>query len=160
MDERMSFEARLADAFARYADLAPVAVDGSIAATAIAAGGRRGFTMPWPRTRRAVVWATLALLLVALLAALAVGALVSRHDRLPGAFAQAGPSQIQFVSATALLGDGRVLVLGENGYAADNSSIPARVELFDPRTSTFAPTGSMAAPRYNVTATTLRDSRC
>ena len=159
MDERVSFEARLADAFGRYADLAPVAVDGAIGPSAIAAGRRRRLTMPWPQTRRSVAWATLALLLLALLAALAVGALVNRHDRLPGAFSQTGPSQIHGIEAAALLADGRVLVTGMNGWAADSSSIAAPVELFDPRTSSFTPTGAMAAPRYQVTATTLRDGR-
>lgn len=64
-------------------------------------------------------------------------------------------------SVTLLL-DGRVLVAG--GYGGPNagaypSNSIASAEIWDPDTSTFEPTGSMASPRVNHTATLLLDGR-
>jgi hypothetical protein len=61
---------------------------------------------------------------------------------------------------TTLLLDGRVLVVG--GYGGPyqySSSAVASAEVWDPETSTFAPTGSMAAARVGHTATVLPDGR-
>ena len=61
---------------------------------------------------------------------------------------------------TTLLLDGRVLVIGGYGgpYAYPSSAI-ASAEVWDPETSTFLPTGSMAAARVGHTTTLLPDGR-
>jgi hypothetical protein len=57
--------------------------------------------------------------------------------------------------AATLLPDGRVLVAGgQNGQDA-----LATAEIFDPRTRTWSPTGSMHLPRTGGTALTLPDGR-
>jgi hypothetical protein len=53
-----------------------------------------------------------------------------------------------------LLSDGRVLVTGGWGSSSD---ILDSAELFDPKTGTFGPTGSMTTARYGHTATLLSD---
>ena len=61
---------------------------------------------------------------------------------------------------TTLLLDGRALVVGGfGGPFAYSSSAIASAEVWDPKTSTFAPTGSMAASRVGHTATVLPDGR-
>jgi N-acetylneuraminic acid mutarotase len=60
-------------------------------------------------------------------------------------------------SATVLL-DGRVLVVG--GFAnAVNASSLASAELYDPRTGSWTPTGSLTQARIGHTATLLADGR-
>jgi uncharacterized delta-60 repeat protein len=54
-----------------------------------------------------------------------------------------------------LLSDGRVLIIG----GSDGSKELASVELYDPATGTFSPTGSLATPRDDFTATALSDGR-
>jgi hypothetical protein len=54
-----------------------------------------------------------------------------------------------------LLSDGRVLIAG----GLDESNFPASVDLYDPATSTFSPTGSIATARVSHTATALSDGR-
>lgn len=58
--------------------------------------------------------------------------------------------------AAALLADGRVLIAGghDNSYLAI-----ATAELFDPATSTFVATASMATPRQDFTLVALADGR-
>jgi hypothetical protein len=59
-----------------------------------------------------------------------------------------------------LLADGRVLITGGGraGWLTDAPHLSS-AELFDPRTGTFSPTGSMATPREVHTATLLANGR-
>ncbi|MEO8230497.1 MAG: hypothetical protein ABI628_12150, partial [Chloroflexota bacterium] len=157
----MSFEARLADAFERYADLAPVAVEPSIAQLAVAsAGPRRRAGMPGVLGRRTLVLAVLALmLLAALAAALVVGSLINRHMGLPGKFSDVGPSQIRYIAAAAGLDDGRVVVFGEARPTAPASTPDTLIELFDPATKTFKQLAAFPEPRNGFTATALRNGK-
>jgi hypothetical protein len=160
MDERMSFEARLSDAFGRYADLAPVTADPSIAQRAIAFGRRRDLGSLWPSGRRTLVWVGVALaLLLALAGALLVGSLLQRHERLLGGFSEVGPSQIRFIEAAALLGDGRVVVFGEGRTGIDPAGPVTQVEVFDPNTKTFAPLATLSESRTGFTATALENGQ-
>ena len=61
-----------------------------------------------------------------------------------------------------MLADGRVLVVGGQYVVFDGKAqyqavvkTTASAEIYDPATETFSPTGSLAAPRYNHTATLL-----
>jgi hypothetical protein len=54
-----------------------------------------------------------------------------------------------------LLSDGRILIAGGN----DQSTVLTSAELYDPATSSFSPTGSMATPRGYHTTTLLPDGR-
>ena len=54
-----------------------------------------------------------------------------------------------------LLADGRVLILG-GADARDEQGQFASAELFDPRTTTFAPTADMHFTRYKIQGTSLR----
>jgi hypothetical protein len=168
MRDAVTFETRLADALGRYADLAPVMDDAEIARQAVAARGRRHWVGPitWPSPQRTLAWSLLTVLaLAALGAAIVVGALLlTRHEHLPGAFTSVGPMRYEYAShpgASAVLEDGRVLFVG--GATDEDPSIgkPAPGgELFDSRTKTFQPTvGQMSEPRYDPSATTLRDGR-
>jgi hypothetical protein len=62
-----------------------------------------------------------------------------------------------------LLPDGRVLVAGGDTVqlvaASTNGDTPSSVELYDPSTGTFSPTGSMISGRANQTATLLTNGR-
>jgi len=70
--------------------------------------------------------------------------LPSVHPRLPLGFSPTGSMTAARDTHTAtLLSDGRVLIAG--GYAG--LTYLASAELYDPKTGTFSPTGSMATPR-------------
>jgi len=74
-----------------------------------------------------------------------------------GTFTSTGPLLEGLSSAAAVrLSDGRVLIVGGRIY--NQSGQPtATAEIYNPASGTFAFTGSMATPRYNHTATLLRD---
>jgi hypothetical protein len=87
---------------------------------------------------------------------------VTLYDPATGTFSPTGSMGTgrAFFTAT-LLPDGRVLVAG--GGPAQYGPHPgpdlATAELYDPKTGTFSPTGSMGIPRQDHTATLLRDGR-
>ncbi|MGC8635071.1 MAG: Kelch repeat-containing protein [Candidatus Limnocylindrales bacterium] len=76
-----------------------------------------------------------------------------------GVFSPIGSMSVGRMGATAtLLADGRVLVAGGQSTYAPSSAL-ASAELYDPRTGTFSPTGSMSTPRAGHTATLLADGQ-
>ena len=156
MGDPETFERRVADAFSRYADLAPVTVDHAIAEQAIASGRRgsrvrlRVLDRPMV-SRRVAVSAALALLLLgAVVATLIVGSALDRTPRLPGRIVPIGPADVAFDAvAAAPLDDGRVLLFG--GVAAG-----AGDAILDPATGVLTPTTTaMIERRAGSTATTL-----
>jgi hypothetical protein len=92
------------------------------------------------------------------LAALATAEL---YDPMTGTFSPTGSMGASRAWTTAtLLSDGRVLIAG-GATAGDISTrkILASAELYDPKTGTFSPTGSMTTARGGQTATLLSDGR-
>jgi WD40 repeat protein len=85
--------------------------------------------------------------------------LAQLYDPRTGTFSPTGSlTVVRGGMSATLLRDGRVLVAG--GYAcASGDATWASAELYDPTTGTFSPTGSMAAPRSQHTATLLADGR-
>jgi LysM repeat protein len=82
------------------------------------------------------------------------------YDPRTGTFSPTGSMATARTGQTAnLLSDGRVLIAG-GGNSTDITSVSlASAELYDPRTGTFSPTGSMATARFSATATLLSDGR-
>src|SRR5205807_2487168 len=58
-------------------------------------------------------------------------------------------------AGVALLKNGKVLIAG----GEIPSTVTATVELYDPATDSFSPTGSMIKPRFLPTATVLQDGK-
>jgi hypothetical protein len=83
------------------------------------------------------------------------------YDPKIGTFGPTGPMTVPRSGHTAtLLADGRVLVAGgRNVNDASDWSYLSSAELYDPKTGTFSPTGSMATARDLHTATLLSDGR-
>ena len=83
------------------------------------------------------------------------------YDPATGTFAPTGSMTASRGGTSAtLLPDGHVLFAGGyNCAAAGEDGIWASAELYDPATGAFSPTGSMAAPRSQHTATLLADGR-
>jgi hypothetical protein len=81
------------------------------------------------------------------------------YDPKSGTFSPTGSMGTARAWQTAtLLRDGRVLVAGGNGGTGSTGS-QASAELYDPKTGTFSPTGSMTTARSEHTATLLSDGR-
>ncbi len=83
------------------------------------------------------------------------------YDPISGTFGPTGPMETARAEHTVtLLADRRVLVTGGLQTLLVNKGLPiASAELYDPRTGTFNPTGSMAIPRVGYTATLLVDGQ-
>ena len=83
------------------------------------------------------------------------------YDPSTGTFSPTGSmSAVRSGETATLLHDGRVLFAGGYNCApAGADGTWASAELYDPATGTFSPTGSMAAPRQQHTATLLADGR-
>ena len=76
-----------------------------------------------------------------------------------GTFSATGSMAMQRMGPTAtLLLDGGVLVAGGYGGVHDGTDLNS-AELYDPRTGTFGPTGSMTSTGTGLTATALHDGR-
>ena len=81
-------------------------------------------------------------------------------DPKTGRFAAAGPMQENGWNFQAIrLADGRVLVAGGMAFGGDDATPLASAEIFDPKTATFATTGSQTAPRNVSSMTLLPDGR-
>jgi hypothetical protein len=93
------------------------------------------------------------------------------YDPETGTFSPTGAMGTGRGTQTAtLLSDGRVLIVGDSdlrviagGSASPGDTLAggslASAELYDPRTGTFSPTGSMTTARIDQTATLLSDGR-
>jgi hypothetical protein len=81
------------------------------------------------------------------------------YDSKTGTFSPTGSMTTARTDHTAtLLSDGRVLIAGGAGdYVGSWAQTSA--ELYDPKTGTFSPTGSMTTARTHHTATLLSDGR-
>jgi hypothetical protein len=96
-------------------------------------------------------------------ASLAIGALAapSAAGHVQGSYARTGDMAVPRSGATAApLADGRVLVAG--GHDPTNFDVVTvlhSAEIFDPRTGTFSPTGSMTVPRDDAASAPLPDGR-
>jgi hypothetical protein len=96
-------------------------------------------------------------------AGLAIGAFAapSAAGHVQGSFAPTGDMTVPRSGAVAApLADGRVLVAG--GHDPTNFAdftVLQSAEIFDPRTGTFSPTGSMTVPRDSAASAPLPDGR-
>ena len=82
------------------------------------------------------------------------------YDRATGKFTPTGPMTVErALHTTTLLADGRVLVTGGFNNEDDGSTSLASAELYDPKSGTFSPTGSMVDGRTFDAATLLADGR-
>jgi WD40 repeat protein len=84
------------------------------------------------------------------------------YDPATGTFRPTGSmtnARLEGHTAT-LLSDGRVLIAGGSGTSSGRPSLAlASAELYDPKSGTFRPTGSMTIGRDSHTATLLSDGR-
>ena len=85
------------------------------------------------------------------------------YDPRTGTFSPTGSmATVRNGHTATLLSDGRVLIAGGSSYTTgDLSTLKslASAELYDPKTGTFSPTGSMTIDRAGQTATLLSDGR-
>jgi hypothetical protein len=120
---------------------------------------------PSARRRRSApligVLGCLSLLACVVVAAFATGILPPRASDGPGTFSPTGSPVAGrgYGHTTTRLSDGRVLIAGGNAPGNDGYTAQTSAELYDPKTGTFSPTGSMATARSHQTATLLSDGR-
>ena len=82
------------------------------------------------------------------------------YDPTAGTFSPTGSMSTSRGGHTAtLLPEGRVLVAGGVTVGPDRMESLASAEVYDPKTGTFSPTGSMATARIGHTLTPLADGR-
>ena len=160
MRDHAAFEARLTEAFDRYAAAAPVAVDAPALTRSLAAAGAVGPSLAdrWAGLFGARRLAPLVLLVALAAAAAVAGALLLRlldqPPRVFGAFEPVpGWNLTDPVWDAASLPDGRALLLGQGGGPE------AAAWLYEPATGRADPTGAMVPGRYGATLVTLRDGR-
>jgi hypothetical protein len=164
MHDRMTFEARLADAFERYVANAPVEVDAVALATHVVSKTPRRILrwLPWTLASRRRLAAALVVGLLVLALTATVLFLIGRlpNRPLPWVYRNelvTAPDLLvpRAFTEAITLHDGRVLILG-----GDNSSLPT-AEIFDPAEETMRRTGSLVSPRFLSIGRTalLRDGR-
>ena len=77
-----------------------------------------------------------------------------------GSWTQTGSMNTARIHHSAtLLDDGRVLVAGGDDGAPYGATYFASAEIYNPATGTWSSTGSLVAPRYAFTMTSLNDGR-
>jgi len=82
------------------------------------------------------------------------------YDPQSGKFTMTGSMEAGRINHTAtLLADGRVLMAGGTPSIYSSAPILASAELYDPKSGSFSPTGSMETARTYHTATRLSDGR-
>jgi hypothetical protein len=83
------------------------------------------------------------------------------YDPKSGTFGTSGSmTTARFGQVATLLADGRVLVVGgDSAVGTGSATYLASAELFDPKTGTFRPAGSMSQARLSPTATLLANGR-
>jgi phosphatidylserine/phosphatidylglycerophosphate/cardiolipin synthase-like enzyme len=82
------------------------------------------------------------------------------YDPATGTFSPTGSLTTARYNHTAtLLADGRVLIVGGGSISNGAGAVLASAELYDPKTSSFSPTGTMSTGRYDHTATLLADGQ-
>jgi Kelch motif len=81
------------------------------------------------------------------------------YDPKTGIFTPTGSTPAtRSVDTATLLQDGRVLITGGSATPDGNNALTS-AELYDPKTGTFSPSGSMTTARFGQTATLLLDGR-
>jgi hypothetical protein len=85
------------------------------------------------------------------------------YDPSSGTFSPTGSMTTARTGPATLLSDGRVLIAGGAGFAEVGGQVGgvvlASAELYDPKSGTFSPAGSMTTARFGQTATRLSDGR-
>jgi hypothetical protein len=85
------------------------------------------------------------------------------YDPGTGTFSPTGSmAAARDLHVATLLADGRVLVTGGTPfgmYNSDAGQVLASAEVYDPKSGSFSPAGSMVVPRASHTATLLKDGR-
>jgi hypothetical protein len=82
------------------------------------------------------------------------------YDPKTGKFSPAGSLDAPRENHTAtLMADGRVLIAGGDPSGGDDQTPLASAEIYDPKSGTFSPTGSMTTARKRAGATLLGDGR-